>query len=62
MPLSAIEVLKGFPHKGKVIAYCASGVRSAKAQKLLSACAIVDVVGLKGWIRSLERAGGRVLK
>ncbi|MBI5644335.1 MAG: rhodanese-like domain-containing protein [Deltaproteobacteria bacterium] len=60
IPLNEIERLSAVPYKGKVVLYCAAGVRSLKARNLLKSRGVADVVDLKGGINAWIKAGGRL--
>lgn len=60
IPLNAIQNHKALPNKGRVVLYCASGVRSVKARKMFAGRGIPDAVDLKGGINAWIGIGGKV--
>ncbi len=60
IPLNTIESQKALPDKGKVILYCASGVRSVKARKLFLGRGVASAVDLEGGIKAWIGTGGKV--
>lgn len=62
VPLGALQGPKPVPYKGKLVVYCAAGVRSRQARALLGAKGIADVVDLKGGIKAWMRAGGEIVR
>ena len=61
MPLAAIGDGEGIPAGGVVVLYCATGVRSRKALKMLSRNGADALVELEGGIRAWVEAGGNVV-
>lgn len=62
IPLNSMEGLKSFPYKGRIVLYCAGGVRSRTARNILLSRGIEDVVDLKGGITAWVKAGGEIRK
>jgi len=60
IPLNTIQNQKSLPNKGRVVLYCAGGVRSVKARKLFSARGIQDAVDVKGGIDAWIGIGGKI--
>ncbi len=60
IPLNTIQNQTSLPNKGRVVLYCASGVRSVKARNIFSSRGIPDAVDLKGGIKSWIGIGGKV--
>jgi rhodanese-related sulfurtransferase len=60
IPLNTIQNHKSLPNKGRVVLYCAGGVRSVKARKLFSERGIQEAVDLKGGINAWIGIGGKV--
>ncbi|MBI1911231.1 MAG: rhodanese-like domain-containing protein [Deltaproteobacteria bacterium] len=61
IPLSMLEN-KNIPCKGKIILYCAGGVRSVKAKSILKSKGCSDVVDLKGGINAWVKAGNKIIR
>lgn len=61
IPLNTIGSAK-VPAKGKVVLYCAAGVRSLNARSILMSRGVKDVVDLKGGIKAWARSGGDIVR
>ena len=62
VPLNVIESSGAPKFEGKVVLYCASGMRSVAARKALKRQGVQDVVDLKGGINAWILSGGKVSK
>lgn len=62
VPLNVIESSGAPKLAGKVIVYCASGMRSVAARKALKRQGVEDVVDLKGGINAWILSGGKTTK
>lgn len=58
MPLDTLSSLKAVPYRGRIVVYCAAGVRSRKACGIFLVLGARDVVDLRGGIRAWLASGG----
>lgn len=60
IPLKDLKAMKEFPFSGKIVLYCAAGVRSRMAASALISKGVKDVVDLIGGMHEWKKSGGRV--
>lgn len=61
IPLSKLSGAQ-IPGQGKVVVYCAAGIRSLKALSIIKDLGLKDAVDLKGGINAWVKEGGKVEK
>jgi len=61
LPLATLREGGDIPSGGNVILYCRSGVRSAKARRILAERGVAPLMELEGGIRAWAAAGGNVV-
>jgi rhodanese-related sulfurtransferase len=61
LPLATLREGGDIPSKGDVVLYCATGVRSARAMRILAGREKMRLMELEGGIRAWVDAGGNVV-